>query len=318
MKESKMAADEIHDHAHGHAQDHASGHQHGIGGRGDGQVLAAASLNLILSAAQFVGGVLAGSVALLADALHNFSDGLAFVLALVARRIGRRPADPQMSFGYGRAETVAALVNYTALVMIALWLGYEALLRLWAPAPVTAWIVIALAGLGLVTNSLTALLTWRQSRGSANIRAAFLHNTADAATSFAVIVGGLLMVAYGWWWVDPAITLAISAWILWHALSEMKPVIRILMLAAPRDIAGDTLKAAILSEVGVADLHHLHLWQINEGRSALEAHLLLAEGAVAADVLVRVKARIVRDFGLTHSTFEVEAAGASCAASACD
>ncbi|MCX8507737.1 MAG: cation diffusion facilitator family transporter, partial [Rhodobacteraceae bacterium] len=256
-------------------------------------------------------------VALLADALHNFSDALAFILALIARRIARRPAHPSMSFGYGRAEVVAALINYTALVMIALWLGYEAAARLLDPPSVAGRIVIALAALGVVMNGGTALLTFRLARDSANIRAAFLHNSADAATSLAVLLAGIVIQMTGWHLVDPLLTLAISGWILWHAVHEMGPVIRILMLAAPEGAGAEAIAASIRAEPGVAGLHHLHLWQIDERRASVEAHLVLTEGAMGPEVLARVKGRLARDFSLTHSTFEMEVEGSPCAAADC-
>ncbi len=304
----------------GHGHDHGGhghSHSHGIGGKGDLRVLAAVAVNAGLSAAQFAGGLASGSVALIADALHNFSDALAFVLALVARRIARRPADPAMSFGYGRAEVVAALINYTALVMIALWLAFEAAARLADPPAVAGRVVIALAALGVAFNAITALLTFRLARGSANLRAAFLHNSADALTSLAVMAGGVAMQMTGWRLIDPLLTLAISGWILWHCLSEIGPVIRILMLAAPAAVGHDALAAAILADPGVAGLHHLHCWQIDERRTSVEAHLVLAAGAEPAEVLSRVKAALAGRFAIAHATFEVEAAGAACAGPVC-
>ncbi|MBS0563535.1 MAG: cation transporter [Proteobacteria bacterium] len=315
--------DHDHDHDHGHedggrARGHAHhGHSHGIEGKGDWQVAAAVATNLILTLAQVIGGLFAGSIALIADAMHNLSDALALIIAFAARRIARRPATPSMSFGYGRAEVVAALVNYTTLIVISVWLGYAAIERMFSPPPVHGLIVIWLAAVALVINSLTALLTFRLARESVNIRAAFLHNLSDAATSLAVIIGGVLITVFGWWWVDPAITLAISVWITWHCLREIGPVIRILMLAAPEEVADGDLRAAIRAEAGVADVHHVHLWQIDERRTSLEAHLVLAEGAEAAEVLARVKSRLKARFGLAHTTFEVERAGAGCAGQAC-
>lgn len=303
-----------HDHSGGHRH---HGHGHGIEGKGDWQVAAAVGTNLVLTAAQIVGGIIAGSVALIADAMHNLSDALALIIAFAARRIARRPAHPGMSFGYGRAEVVAALVNYTTLIVICLWLGYAALERMVDPPPVEGSVVVILAGIALVVNSLTALLTFRLARESVNIRAAFLHNLSDAGTSLAVIISGLLVLWFDWRLADPLITLFISLWILWHCFREIGPVIRILMLAAPEDVADGDLRAAILGEPGVADVHHLHLWQIDERRNSLEAHLVLAAGADAAEVTRRVKARLADRFGLVHTTFEVEAAGATCAGQAC-
>lgn len=309
---------EGHDHAgHDHAKGHAHhGHSHGIEGKGDWQVAAAVGTNLTLTLAQIVGGIMAGSVALIADALHNLSDALALAIAFVARRIARRPANPTMSFGYGRAEVVAALVNYVTLIVICVWLAYAAAERLFAPPPVEGGIVMILAAVGLVINSLTALLTFRLARDSVNIRAAFLHNLSDAGTSLAVLISGALVWYFGWTIADPLITIAISLWILWHCFTEIGPVIRILMLGAPVGIDEGAVRAAILAE-GVADVHHIHLWQIDEKRSSLEAHLVLAVGTEGATAVRRVKAMLARRFGIGHSTLEVETAGAGCAGAAC-
>ncbi|WP_284163706.1 cation diffusion facilitator family transporter [Frigidibacter sp. SD6-1] len=312
-----------HDHAdHGRAggpdhHGHSHTHSHGIEGKGDWQVAAAVATNLVLTVAQIVGGIIAGSVALIADAMHNLSDALALIIAFAARRIARRPAHPGMSFGYARAEVVAALVNYTTLIVICLWLGYAAVERMVDPPPVEGSVVVILAGVALIVNSVTALLTFRLARESVNIRAAFLHNLSDAGTSLAVIVSGLLVMWFDWRLADPLITLLISVWILWHCFREVGPVIRILMLAAPEDVADGDLRAAILAEDGIVDVHHLHLWQIDERRNSLEAHLVLADGAEAADVTRRLKARLADRFGLSHTTFEVERAGAGCAGRAC-
>lgn len=303
-----------HRHTQGNTRSHMHGHTHV---RGDGLVAAAVLTNLVLTAAQLVGGALAGSVALVADAVHNLSDALALILAFAARRIARRPAHPGMSFGYGRAEAVAALVNYTTLIVICVWLGYAAIGRLLDPPAVEGRIVVVLAFVALVINGITAALTWRLSRDSMNIRAAFLHNLSDAGTSLAVIVSGLLVAGFGWQVADPLVTIAISVWILRHAAIEIVPVIRLLMLAAPDGIADADLRTAIAAEPGVAGLHHLHLWMIDEHRVSLEAHLELAPGAEAAAVVAGVKAMLASRFSLRHVTLEVEPAGTSCAGQAC-
>lgn len=311
-----------HDHsAHeqsGHGRpEHGSsgrGHHHHGGERGLGMAVA---INLALTVAQVVGGIVSGSVALIADAVHNLSDAVALIIAFAARRIARRPADGAMSFGYARAEVVAALINYTVLVVISLWLASEAAMRLIDPPEVAGGIVMALAGLALVIDLATALLTWRLARESTNIRAAFLHNLADAGSSVAVLLGGLLIWLYGLRWADPAITLLISGWILWHALSEIGPVIRILMLGAPPEAEAEAVRRAIEAEAGVEGVHHLHVWQMDEHRASVEAHLVLADGADGGEAVRRVKARIAEAFGIHHATFETETRASGCAGTGC-
>ncbi len=268
------------------------------------------AVNVGLSLAQILGGLVAGSVALIADAVHNLSDAAALALAYAARRIARRPADHRMTFGYGRAELIAALINYTALILLSLWLAAEAALRLIDPPPVAGWPVLALAGLALVVDLATAALTFRQARHSINIRAAFLHNLGDAATSLAVMLAGALILLYDWRLVDPLATLAISAWMLWLSLTGIGPAIRILMLGAPPHIAAAEVLERIAAVDGVAEVHHLHLWQIDEHEISLEAHLVV--GPEAAGVSAAVQAMLARDFRIRHATFALETAEARC------
>lgn len=298
----------------GHSHDHGGhGHAHLPSTLGDRAIMWAVIVNLGLTGAQILGGVVADSTALIADGVHNLSDALALVLAFGARRLARRPADPQMSYGWARAEIVAAFVNYLALIAISIWLAVEAFGRLLDPPQVQAGLVIVLAGLALVVDLATAALVWRASKESANIRAAFLHNLADAAVSVAVILGGFLIWAFGWLIADPLLTLAISAVILWHVVREIGPVTRMLMLAAPPRADHDGIRAALLDLPGVLGLHHVHLWQIDERRNALSVHLVLDPQADAGEVVHHAKALLARDFGIGHATIETERQGAPCA-----
>lgn len=297
---------------HSHSHDGGHGHAHLPGGAGDGTILVAVVVNLALTGAQIIGGYVADSTALIADGVHNLSDALALVLAFGARRLARRPASPDMSYGWGRAEIVAAFVNYIALIAVSVWLGIEALGRLIEPPQVAGGLVMALAGFALLVDMATAALVWRASKESVNIRAAFLHNLADAAVSVAVILGGALIWAFGWNLADPVLTLLISAVILWHIGREIGPVMRMLMLAAPAGVDHAALAGAMAGVEGVAGAHHLHLWQIDERRTALSAHLVMREGADPVLAVRRVKALLRRDFGIDHATIETERAGEAC------
>ena len=300
-----------HDHAH-----HGHHHHHLDPDAGDARIAGAIAVNMALTVAQVLGGIFSGSLAMIADALHNFSDAVSLVIAVVARRIARRPADAEMPFGYGRAEVVAALINYTTLIVIGLYLIYEAVLRFLSPEPVAGWMVVAIAGLALVVDLVTALLTYSMAKDSVNIRAAFLHNVADALGSVAVILAGTVILLWGWTWVDPAVTLLIAGYILWMAFSEIGGVIRILMLGSPPALAPREVVEAATGIAGVAGLHKAHLWQIDERRSALQAHLVVAEGAWAqADgIKAAVKSELDRRFGITHVVLELECARHACAA----
>lgn len=290
-------------------------HHHADPEAGDRRVAFAVLVNLGLTVAQVIGGVLSGSLALIADALHNFSDAISLIIAFVARKIARRPADEAMTFGYGRAELVAALINYTTLIVIGVYLCYEAVTRFFNPAEVEGWLVVVIAGVALLVDLATAALTWRMSKSSMNIRAAFLHNVADALGSIAVIVSGVLILLYDWRLIDPIATLLIAGYILWQAASEIGGVIRILMLGSPEDIDTAEVIAHVRAQDGVAGMHHAHFWRIDEHLQALDAHLVIEDGAWfrAEGVKAAVKDSLMARFGIAHSTLELECARHACA-----
>lgn len=291
-------------------------HQHIDPEAGDRRITFAIAVNVFLTFAQIVGGILSGSLALIADALHNFSDAVALIIAFAARRIARRPADGEMTFGYARVETVAALINYVSLIIIGLFLIYEAIMRFFAPSPVAGLMVMAIAAIALIVDLGTALLTYAMARTSMNIRAAFLHNVADALGSVAVIIAGAAILWLGWTWVDPAVTLLIAGYILWQALSEVGPVIRILIQGTPPLIDPTAVVERLANENGVTDVHHAHLWQMDEHTNALEAHVVVASGRwdEADEIRKRLKKVLQDEFGIEHSALELETANGACAA----
>ena len=281
---------------------------------GERRLAVAVAINLGLTVAQVVGGVLSGSLALIADALHNFSDAASLIIALWARRLTRRPADEQMTFGWGRAEIVAALVNFTTLILIGLYLVYEAIVRLFAPQPVEGWTVVVVAGIALVIDAVTALLTYAMAKDSMNIRAAFLHNVADGLASIGVIIGGVVLLLYDWTLIDPIVTLIIAAYVLWHGFSEIGGAIRILMNAAPDELDTNDVAAAMAGVEGVGGIHHVHLWRFDERRISLEAHVLLESAAAnGADVKRRLRRLLAAEFSIHHATLETELPDEECA-----
>ncbi|MDQ2090589.1 cation diffusion facilitator family transporter [Marimonas arenosa] len=292
---------------------HDQHHHNHSGLAGDKRVVWAVAVNLVLTLAQIVAGVISGSLALIGDAVHNMSDALSLLVALSARRIGRRPADETMTFGYGRAEVVAALINYTTLIVIALYLTAEGIQRLFNPVEVDGWIVVIVAGIALAVDTVTALLVFRLSKTSVNMRAAFLHNLADALGSVAVIAAGTLILLYDWRLVDPIVTLMIAGYILWHAGQGMRPVVRILMLGVPDDVSLPDVIAAMEAVDGVENVHHLHLWHMQEHDAALEAHVALHDGANPETVKSDLKSLLRSRFGIAHSVLEFETPAETCA-----
>ncbi len=282
-------------------------HHHGDPSEiGERRLWWAVGANILLTLAQVVGGLISGSLSLIADALHNFSDAASLLIALVAIRIGRRPPDQFKTFGYKRAETIAALINLTTLIIIGLYLCYEALLRFITPEPIEGWMVVIVAGVALVVDVFTALLTYSQSKSSMNIKAAFLHNVTDALASVGVIITGSLILLYGWVWTDAAMTLIISGYVLWQGITQIPKVIHLLMEGTPEGIEIEEVITAMKSEIGVSDVHHVHLWQLDEHRNALEAHIVLSEGVDMDDLKHQLKKMLHDRYEIEHSTLEFE------------
>lgn len=297
-----------------HHHDHSHQRHHHIDPKaGDARVLGAIGVNLLLSLVQVVGGVFSGSLALIADALHNFSDALALILAFVARKIARRPPNPRMSFGYGRAEVIAALINYTTLVVLSVYLLYEGVTRIFQPEQVDGWIVVWIALVALVVDLITAALTYAMARDSMNIRAAFLHNVADALASVAVILAGSAVILFGWSWVDPVVTILIALFILWQVKSEIGETIRVLMLGAPRDLDPEAVASTIKGIEGVSGLRHLHVWSMQENSPALIGHLVIGAGywSQASRIKSDVRAALLAHHNIDHATLEFEPSDAA-------
>lgn len=308
----------MHLHRHGHYHDarrHAAPGPSGPRDRfdptqvhGDRPLAVAAALNVLLTAVELAGGLLSGSLALIADALHNLNDAAAIGVALIARRIARRPADRRRTFGYRRAEVIGALINQTALVLVGLYLVYEALLRLGEPQEVGGRTMIAIGAVAFAVDAGTAMLTFALSRRSLNVRAAFVHNVADALGSIAVIAAGFLVVSYGWWWADLLATFLVAAYVIWQGIAMMREGVQILLEGAPSGLDLEALAADLASLRGVREAHHLHVWQLDEHRRALEVHLVVGVTSLTDAETIKAEAKhLLRErHGIGHSTIEIE------------
>lgn len=285
---------------HGH-------HHHGDPSEiGEKRLWWAVGANVLLTVAQVIGGLVSGSLSLIADALHNFSDAASLLIALIAIRIGRKPPDQFKTFGYKRAETIAALINLTTLIIIGVYLCYEAIMRFMSPEPIAGWIIVIVAGIALVVDIFTALLTYSQSKNSMNIRAAFLHNVTDALASVGVIIAGTLILLYGWVWTDAAMTLLIAGYVLYQGLTEMPKVIHLLMEGTPEGMDISEVTTTMETVEGVENVHHVHIWQLDENRNALEAHVAL-ENMSDMEVLKSTLKSLLHDkYHIEHSTLEFE------------
>jgi len=285
---------------------HEHHHHHDIEAMGDRRLIAAIVINMLLTLAQVVGGIISGSLSLIADALHNFSDAASLLIAWVARRIGRQPADRFKTFGYKRAEVIAALINLVTLVLVGLYLIYEAIWRIFEPQVIEGWTVIIVAGVALVIDVVTAILTYTMSRHSMNIRAAFLHNVSDALASVGVIVAGTTILLYEWYWMDTVLTLLIAGYVLYQAATMLPKTIHILMEGAPEGIVINEVIHAMENIEGVSNVHHVHIWQLDEHKNALEAHVVIDDFVDTETVKIALKAELEQRFNIGHSTLEFE------------
>ena len=284
-----------------------SGHHHHAP-ESDRGLLGAVFINILLTLAQVIGGIISGSLSLIADALHNLSDAASLGIALFARTISRKPADKTKSFGYQRAEVIAALINLTLLITVSLYLIYEAVWRIVEPQVVTGLIIVMVAGVAFIVDMVTALITFRMSKNSLNMIAAFLHNLADALTSIGVIIAGALILLYQWYWVDTLLTFLIAGFVLWQGIIMLPKTIHLLMEGTPENLSSDEIKASLEEDKYVEDVHHIHIWNLDEHRIALEAHVVVATNELQeVEVIKRKLKEILKDrFKITHSTLEFE------------
>ena len=283
-----------------------SGHHHTP--ESDRGLLGAVFINILLTLAQVIGGIISGSLSLIADALHNLSDAASLGIALFARTISRKPADKAKSFGYQRAEVIAALINLTLLITVSLYLIYEAVWRILEPQIVTGLIVVVVAGVAFVVDMVTALITFNMSKNSLNMKAAFLHNLADALTSIGVIIAGALILLYQWYWVDTLLTFLIAGFVFWQGIIMLPKTIHLLMEGTPENLSSEEIKASMEEAKDVEEVHHIHIWNLDEHRIALEAHVVVATNELQeVEVIKRKLKEILKDrFKITHSTLEFE------------
>ena len=294
---------------------HDHNHSHGTENVSDGVLLWTVIVNLGLSVFEFVAGAISGSVALMADALHNTNDAAALLIAYIARRISRKGADGQYTFGYRRAELIGAMIQLTALILVGLYLVYEAVRRFFDPEPLLGGWIMAAAGVALVVDVITAWLLWSMSKGSLNVKAAFLHNLTDAGASVAVLLGGAAILWLDWTWVDPVITLIIAGYILYMSFGMLKKTSRILMEGTPTNLSVDEIKEALQNLDGIENVHHIHVWELDEHHRALEAHVVIGEACSMEELeslKATVKTYLGKHFSIHHSTLEMESTVKDC------
>lgn len=274
----------------------------------EGRLWISIGLNLMITVAEFVGGIISGSLALLSDALHNLNDTASLGISLFARKVSGREASPDKTFGYRRAEIIGAFINLVTLVIIALYLVKEGIGRFYNPRPIDGTVMFVVAIIGLLGNVITAGLLHGSSRENLNIRSAYIHILSDALSSVGVILAGWLILRYGWYVVDTVLTLMIAGYILWQSYYMLKKTIDILMEGTPAEIELEELKREMLEVPGVRGVHHMHVWRLDEENILLESHVVIEEEDLPR--MERIKSRIkgiLGDrYGIGHSTLEFE------------
>ena len=238
--------------------------------------------------------------------MHNFSDAASLGLAWFARRMGRRPADKLMTFGYAQGEVVAALINLTTLLIIGFYLIVEAVNRFAEPQPVEGWTVIWVAGIALIIDLVTAFIVYRGAHDSINMKAAFLHNVSDALASVGVIVAGVLILLYDLTIADLVITLIIAGYVIWQGVTLLPRTVRLLMGAVPDELEFDRIVAFLESQQGIESVHHVHIWNLGEHHRALETHIVLSSGSLDdfETLKMSVKEQLAQRFEIAHATLE--------------
>jgi len=285
---------------------HKHSHKHLPGT--EGRLWISIFLNLTITIAEVVGGILSNSLALLSDALHNLSDTTSLGISLVARKISKKSPDLQKTFGYKRAEIIAAFINLVTLVIIAFFLVKEGIERFFNPQPVDGGIMLWVALIGLLGNVITAFLLYRDSISNITLKSAYVHILWDAVSSVAVIAGGVIVWLYGFTIVDTIITLFISGYILYHSFHLLKETIDILMESTPSDIDIPEIKKSIESIEFVHDVHHIHVWNLDEDKRLLECHVKIDRSEISELETIKseVKRLLNENFSIIHSTLEFE------------
>ena len=281
-------------------------HKNNINGK---NLLFSIVLNIIITIAQAIGGIVSGSLALLSDAMHNFSDVLSLIFSYIAHKLSRRKASLNQTFGYKRAEILAAFVNASTLVIVGIILIYEASKRFMNPEPIATNLVIWLSILGIVANGVSVLMLKSDAKKSINMRSAYLHLLTDMLASVAVLIGGLLMKFYGWFWVDSALTVIIALYLVVVGIDLLLKSTQMLMLFTPSHIDIKEIVREVHKIPGVNKLHHIHVWYLNDEELHLEAHLDCSNDIRMSEfneLVSTIEITLFQKFNINHTNIQPE------------
>ncbi|MEX0845390.1 MAG: cation diffusion facilitator family transporter, partial [Balneolaceae bacterium] len=265
-------------------------------------------LNLAITLAEFVGGILSNSLALLSDAVHNLNDTMSLGVTLVAKKISKKGSSSSKTFGYKRAEIIGAFINLITLVIVALFLIKEGFERFLNPQPIDGLTMFWVAIVGLIGNFATAALLWKESKNDINMRSAFIHILSDGLSSVGVIIGGWLILQYQWYIVDTILTVIIGVYILWHSYYMLRETINILMESKPENMDIAELTDAMKGVDKVCGAHHVHVWRLDEHSIMLESHIVIEKEDLKEmeSIKTSIKEMLHHKFDIQHSTLEFE------------
>lgn len=292
-----------HSHSHNHSHSH---HHRELKGR---NLVISIFLNIIITAAQVVGGLISGSLSLLSDALHNFTDVLSLVVSYIANVLARKEASLHRTFGYKRAEILAAFINASTLIIIAALLIVEAIKRFQNPQEIGSELVIWLSLLGILANGISVFILKKDAQVNMNMRSAYLHLLTDMLASVAVLIGGLLMKFYAMFWVDSALTLAIALYLIWVGYDLLKNSFKVLMLFTPEDIPVKDIVKELIQLKEIKNVHHVHIWQLSEQEVHLEAHIDFEEDITLSQfdtILNEIEHLLYHKFDINHVNIQPE------------
>ncbi|KQC30640.1 cation diffusion facilitator family transporter [Flagellimonas eckloniae] len=288
-----------HHHGHSHTHDDLKGRN----------LLISILLNIAITISQVIGGIISGSLALLSDALHNFSDVLSLIISYIATLLGKRKASSHKTFGYKRAEIMAAFVNAATLVVVAVILMIEAVERLLEPQEIESNLVIWLSLIGIAANGFSVLLLKKNSEENMNMKSAYLHLLTDMMASVAVLIGGLLMKFFQLYWVDALLTMAIGVYLIYMGYDLLKESTKVLMLFTPKSIVVKEIVESICTIEPVKNVHHVHIWQLNEEEIHLEAHIDFKEDIKLSEfdaILEQIEEHVYHKHGINHVNIQPE------------
>ena len=293
----------------GHNHNHTHNHSHIYTDLKGKNLLISIILNILITISQVIGGLISGSLSLLSDALHNFSDVISLIVSYIANRLSRKEASIHRTFGYKRAEILAAFVNASALIVVAILLINAAIERFSHPKNIATELVIWLSLFGIIMNGLSVLLLKKDAQSNLNMKSAYLHLFTDMMASVAVLIGGIFMKIYGGFWVDSVLTLAIAVYLIYMGYDLLKDSTKMLMLFTPDNIPVNNIVTELNGFESIENVHHVHVWQLNERELHFEAHIDFNKDISLSkfdNILQKIEAFLLEKYEINHVNIQPE------------